>query len=262
MPVRIFDSTIRWGEQNSPKSFDYLDYWPQKVIAEADINRKTDPTKAGYQPTGLYTYPMFINRDGTVDFKPPIDRPSVIFEVAPDPRNKELSANWNSLDEATRLEVSEKVARSLVPYALAEVGASGTIVSQIGSYYNDTNPSFAVRLTSGDPTDAAAAVGFVLQQESMMIVSPRPYEGADSQFDPRRERETRSIPAVFIKIGDKPLAEVDRIYQRLRAVEGVPEFSGQTTIDGEMMILLDAGVDVDAVVDAFDSALDNRYPYW
>ena len=108
MPVRIFDSTIRWGEQNSPKSFDYLDYWPQKVIAEADINRKTDPTKAGYQPTGLYTYPMFINRDGTVDFKPPIDRPSVIFEVAPDPRNKELSANWNSLDEATRLEVSEK----------------------------------------------------------------------------------------------------------------------------------------------------------
>ena len=147
-----------------------------------------------------------------------------------------------------------------MPYALAEVGASGTIVSQIGSYYNDTNPSFAVRLTSGDPTDAAAAVGFVLQQESMMIVSPRPYEGADSQFDPRLEQETRSIPAVFIKIGDKPLVEVDRIYQRLRAVEGVPEFSGQTTIDGEMMILLDAGADVDAVVDAFDSALDNQYP--
>ena len=260
MPVRIFDSTIRWGEQNSPKSFDYLDYWPQKVIAEADINRKTDPTKAGYQPTGLYTYPMFINRDGTVDFKPPIDRPSVIFEVAPDPRNKELSANWNSLDEATRLEVSEKVARSLVPYALAEVGASGTIVSQIGSYYNDTNPSFAVRLTSGDPTDAAAAVGFVLQQESMMIVSPRPYEGADSQFDPRLEQETRSIPAVFIKIGDKPLAEVDRIYQKLRAVEGVPEFSGQTTIDGTMMILFGADADADAVVDAFDSALDSVYP--
>ena len=150
------------------------------------------------------------------------------------------------------------MARAVVP-ALAEVSASGEIVSQIGSYYDDTNPSFAVRLTSGDPTDAASAVGFVIQQESMMIVSPRPYEGADSQFDPRLEQETRSIPAVFIKIGNKSLAEVDRIYQRLRAVEGVPEFSGQTTIDGTM-ILLGADADVDAVVDAFDSALDGIYP--
>ena len=260
MPVRIFDQTIRWGEQDNPKSFDYLKYWPEMVISEADINRKTDPSKAGYQPVGLYTYPMFINRDGTVNFGSPIDRPSVIFEVAPDPRNEELSNRWNSLSDEARLEISERVARAVVPSALAEVSASGEIVSQIGSYYDDTNPSFAVRLTSGDPTDAASAVGFVLQQESMMIVSPRPYEGADSQFDPRLEQETRSIPAVFIRIGDKPLAEVNKIYQRLRAVEGVPEISGQTTIDGEMMILLTVDADVDAVVDAFDSALDNQYP--
>ena len=192
------------------------------VISEADINRKTDPSKAGYQPVGLYTYPMFINRDGTVNFGSPIDRPSVIFEVAPDPRNEELSNRWNSLSDEARLEISERVARAVVPPALAEVSASGEIVSQIGSYYDDTNPSFAVRLTSGDPTDAASAVGFVLQQESMMIVSPRPYEGADSQFDPRLEQETRSIPAVGIKIGNKSLAEVDRIYQRLRAVEEFP----------------------------------------
>ena len=89
----------RYGGDNktTPRAEIILITGLPKVISEADINRKTDPTKAGYQPTGLYTYPMFINRDGTVDFKPPIDRPSVIFEVAPDPRNKELSANGTVL---------------------------------------------------------------------------------------------------------------------------------------------------------------------
>lgn len=259
MPVRIWDDYIRWGEQDNPKSLDYMKFWPEKIIAEADVNRTTDPSKAGYQPRGLYAYPMFISRDGAVNFQPAIERPSVIFEVAPDPRNTPLLEQWNSLPEADKLEISEQVARDIAPSVLAEVSASGEVVSQIGSYKNETNPSFAVRLSSGDPTDAASVLGFVLQQESMMIVSPRPYEGAQSRLDPDLGTETRSIPAIFIKVDDKSQAEIAQIYDTLRTADGAPEFSGQSTIDGNMMILLDGSPDVDAAVAAFDKALGGQY---
>ena len=259
MPVRIFDDVIRWSEQNDPKSFDYLPYWPEEIIAQADINRKTDPSRAGYEPRGLYTYPMFINRDGRVDFQPATEKPSVIFEVAPDPRNTQLLEQWNSLPESEKLQISEEVARAVAPQVLAEVSASGEVVSQVGSYKNETNPSFAVRLSSGDPTDAASALGFVLQQESMMVVSPRPYEGAESRVDPALGTETRSTPAIFIQIGEKSASEVAQIYDTLRNADGAPEFSGQSTIDGNMMILLDGSPDVEAAIEAFDRALNRQY---
>lgn len=172
---------------------------------------------------------------------------TVIFEVAPDPNDAELTQRWNELGADERLAISEAIAEQIVPSVLDATNATGEMLTQVGSYQEFTNPSFAVKLTSGNPMDVAKALGFVLSQDSMMVVAPEQFEGSFQ------------AGAITIEIGDKPETEVDRIYQTLRSVEGVPQIQGQTTTGGNMVILLDEGMDAKAMADAFDQALDGEF---
>lgn len=172
---------------------------------------------------------------------------TVIFEVAPDPNDAELTQRWNDLGADERIAISEAIAEQIVPSVLDATNATGEMLTQVGSYQEFTNPSFAVKLTSGNPMDVAKALGFVLSQDSMMVVAAEKFEGSFQ------------AGAITIEIGDKLETEVDRIYQTLRSVEGVPQIQGQTTTGGNMVILLDEGMDAKAMADAFDQALDGEF---
>jgi hypothetical protein len=171
----------------------------------------------------------------------------VIFEVAPDPNNVELSSRWNALPAEVKLSISDAVSKSVLPSVLRAAGADGSVFSQIGSYLNDTNPSFSLRLTSGDPAAVARAVGFVLSQDSMVALSADAFDGS---FE---------AGAIRIQVGDKNLQEIDAIYQTLRGIEGFPQIGGQSTTDGQMTLILEDGVDPDSFAAAVDAALSSEY---
>lgn len=172
---------------------------------------------------------------------------TVVFEVAPDPNNAELTSRWNELTAQQRLDASKRVAQQIVSDVLSVAGASGQLTDQIGSYQDFTNPSFAIRLVDGDPMEVARALGFVLSQDSMMAIAPTPFEGS---FE---------AGAIRIAVGEKTEAEIDEIYQALRGIEGQPQIQGQTTSNGYMTILLDEGVDAEALANAMDETLGGQY---
>lgn len=172
----------------------------------------------------------------------------VIFEVAPDPKgDPNLLSRWDSMSSSEKFRISDEIGREVAQSEVADLGASGEVVSQVGSYLDDTNPSFAVRLDEGDPLQLAKNLGFRLDQDSMMVMSSRQFEGS-----------FRS-PVIGVDVGDLSLSEIDEIYQTLRNVEGVPQISGQSTIDGTMTILLEEGADADQIGAAFKSALGDKY---
>ena len=211
-----------------------------KLLADRGI----DVAERGDQPSAAVTEAAFEQQDPTqeVDFVG-----DVIFEVAPDPNNVELSARWNALPPAAQLAISDTVSKSVLPSVLEAAEAEGSVSPQIGSYLDDTNPSFSLRLTSGDPAAVANAVGFVLSQDSMVALSADAFEGS---FE---------AGAVRIAVGDKSLQEIDAIYQTLRGIDGFPQIGGQSTTDGQMTLILEEGVDVEAFSDAVVEALPSEY---
>ena len=107
----------------------------------------------------------------------------MIFEVAPDPNNEALTNAWRGLSQEQRLAVSERVARSVVPSVLKQFDTDGIIAAQVGSYLDDTNPSFTLLLNKGDTVEIARTLGFALAQDSMLVVSPKEFKGGEGGRD-------------------------------------------------------------------------------
>lgn len=173
----------------------------------------------------------------------------VNFEVAPDPNNAELVNRWRDLSQENRLQISLSVAQNIVPKVLKQLKFKGEILPQVGSYLEDTNPSFALRLDKGDPATLAKVLGFVLSQDSMMVI-------ASNEF-----ANSFQSSALRINIGEKTSEEVAQIYETLRAItiDGNQPIGGQSTSGGIMTILLDSGTDVEVLSTLVDSALNEQY---
>ena len=176
-------------------------------------------------------------------------RKKVVFEVAPDPNNVELTKRWRSLDQATRLNISEKIARSIVRKAMADFDVDGYIAPQVGSYMDDTNPSFALFLNAGDSVEISKFIGYALSQDSMMVISPKPAKGLDK------------VSAITVDINTQDPAKIDKIYQKLREikVDGETPIGGQTTMNGKMILLNYSNVDSQQLATLIDDKLDNDY---
>jgi hypothetical protein len=196
------------------------------------------------------------NRYFEIINNPPIIRESrvakprqILFEVAPDPNNQSLTEAWRGLDPSVRLTISERVAKNIVPMVLDASGARGTVVGQVGSYGEDTNPSFALMLERGDPLDIAKSIGFALSQDSMMVVAPNKFNGGDV------------VQSVTVNLGQKSPQEVESIYNSLREIEvdGSKPVGGQTFANGFMTILNYSDVQTDALADLIDKKLNGGY---
>jgi hypothetical protein len=173
----------------------------------------------------------------------------ILFEVAPDPNNQPLTEAWRGLDPALRLTISNRIAQDIVPKVLAASNARGSVVSQVGSYLDDTNPSFALMLERGDPLDIAKSIGFALSQDSMMVVSRKAFKGGDV------------VQAVTVNIGNKTPQEVADIYNSLREIEvdGSKPIGGQTFANGFMTVLNYSDVATNKLADLIDKKLNNQY---
>ena len=173
----------------------------------------------------------------------------VIFEVAPDPNDLALSSEWNRLSAQTRTEISERVARAVLPETLTALGIKGEIVLQTGSYLEDTNPSFALKVAKGNALTAAKVMGHGLVQDSMVVLSAKPTEG------------TEETGLIQILIGDKSFEETEAIYKTLRALKIGDEqpIGGQTTSNGVMTVLNFSGVKTRELAAAIDEALGGAY---
>jgi hypothetical protein len=176
-------------------------------------------------------------------------RKRVIFEVAPDPNNKALTAKWKSLSNDERVEISEKIGNSIIKNALNKFGLKGYVDTQIGSYLDDTNPSFALYLESGDSVAMANFLGYALSQDSMMVVSPKEAKGLEK------------TGAVRIKIGDASAKDVDKIYQQLREIEvdGEKPVGGQSYMNGHMVVLNYSNVPTNQLASLIESKLGGDY---
>lgn len=173
----------------------------------------------------------------------------VIFEVAPDPNDLALSSEWNRLPAQQRTEISERVARAVLPETLTALDIKGEIVLQTGSYLEDTNPSFSLKVAKGDALTAAKVMGHGLVQDSMVVLSAKPTEGTDE------------TGLVQILIGDKSFEETEAIYKTLRALKIGDEqpIGGQTTSNGVMTVLNFSGVKTRELAAAIDEALGGAY---
>ena len=176
-------------------------------------------------------------------------RKKVVFEVAPDPNNVELSNRWRNLDQVTRLNISEKIARSIVRKAMADFDVDGYIAPQVGSYMDDTNPSFALFLNSGDSVEISKFIGYALSQDSMMVISPKPAKGLDK------------VSAITVDLNTQDPAKIDKIYQELRKikVDGETPIGGQTTMNGKMILLNYSNVDSNELASLIDDKLKGDY---
>jgi hypothetical protein len=176
-------------------------------------------------------------------------RKKVIFEVAPDPNNKALTAKWNTLPNEIRIEISDRIGNQIIKDALNEFGIKGYVDTQVGSYLDDTNPSFALYLESGDSVAMANFLGYALSQDSMMVVSPKEAKGLDK------------TGAVRVNIGNASAKKVDEIYQQLREIEvdGEKPIGGQSFMNGHMVVLNYSNVPTNELAVLINDKLEQKY---
>lgn len=173
----------------------------------------------------------------------------VVFEVAPDPNNVGLTDAWRNLDQKTRNEISERVAKKIIQQAMVELNVDGVLTSQVGSYIDDTNPSFAFFLKSGSSVEVANFLGFVLSQDSMVVLSPRSAPGLDK------------IGAIVVDVGTQDPDAINKIYQTLREirVNGEQPIGGQSTMSSKMILLNYSNVATDDLASLVNSKLGGDY---
>ena len=180
-----------------------------------------------------------------------IQKSEVLFEVAPDPTDANLSSRWDALDPETKHGISANVAAKIVPEVLKEFGVSGEIIPQVGGWQGKTNPGFALRLESGPLTrQVAKALGHALSQQGMFSISAEKFEGSQES----------GLISIQLPEGYTE-KQVGELYEKLWELKhnGKQIIQGHTTIDGKMSIINDTGIDTTELGDMIDKHLGGAF---
>ena len=174
----------------------------------------------------------------------------VMFEVAPDPNNAELSARWDAVPFERKIEISQRVAEKIMPQVFKLAGVRAKMTTQLGGYLEDTSPSFAAVLPSTASAqqlmDVARLGGFGLAQDSMMALDSKPFEGSSPT----------GLITVTLPENMVDQESVHAIYRDLRQVS--PEnISGHTTV-GREMVLAVPSASMDDLASKIESVLGGR----
>lgn len=176
---------------------------------------------------------------------------NVVFEVAPDPNNVELTAAWNKLSPDEKLWVSNRVTNAIAPKVLSKLKTKGGTSVQVGGYMGATNTSLTVKLA--DPAkavDVARALGVVLSQDSMVVTSDTEQPGTE-----RTGAVHINLPAGY------SFPEIEALYDRLwqLEVDGEKVVGGHTTSGGVMGILNFTSLSDAELASAIDKHLGGEY---
>jgi hypothetical protein len=174
---------------------------------------------------------------------------NINFEVAPDPDDFGLTAAWDSLDEESKRGISQRVMQKILPKVMEMLGVDGIPFNQVGSYKDKTNPSFSVKMKSGDTLNFTKYLGFVFSQNEMAVMSQTKFSGSGL------------VGAVTVNVGNAEQERIKQIYETLREIEvnGENPVSGQSTINGNMVILNYSDVDTKELADLIDAKLGNKF---
>jgi hypothetical protein len=176
----------------------------------------------------------------------------IIFDIAPNPDDVELTRQWNTLSVDQKQRISQEILDTVLPRAMQSLGIEGYIANQIGSYENDTNPSFGLFVKKGTTEqiqELAKMLGYALRQKEMVVASPKEAKGLSKNG------------AIRIEVGDINLEEADRIYQSLRdiRVNGKQILDGQTTVHGNMVVLNFSNLKIDKFAKTIHDHLKGNY---
>lgn len=154
----------------------------------------------------------------------------LMFEIAPDLRNKNLTAAWQALPVETRYAISRDVMSKIVPEILKEFGITAAIEEQIGGWEGGTELSFAISLPSTTMVRQLSRVlRYVLQQKRMFSISEEKFEGS----------KLAGLVVINLQPGTTP-AQIKELYEeRLYKVTNL----GHSTVGASMIIGLEEGVD-------------------
>ena len=172
---------------------------------------------------------------------------AIMFEVAPDPANEELTAKWKALSPLRRQEISVRVAETIVPRVLQEYGIAADMVLQVGGWKGNTNVGFALRMPPSPLVrQIARAIGESLSQEGMFSISATEFNGSSKTGIIRLQLQPGLTPE---QIGD--------LYGNTLYPLGI---QGHATFEDSMVIALDSSVDTDVLARTIAQAVsgDNR----
>lgn len=176
-----------------------------------------------------------------------------LFEVAPDPNDRELSKSFNNLSNDQKDAITQTLHNQITPRVLDAVGVrADKFVKTYGGYGDDVNPSLSVQLDTGSRADklrAASALGKVFNQDSTILLDPH-------------GKNKVGVVSIDLPKGVSR-ADVSRIYAHLRQELGdkVSGFTGRA--DGIDILNFDKKTDTKAlqrdigkVLEKYDSDLN------
>lgn len=173
----------------------------------------------------------------------------VMFEVAPDPNNTELTARWDAVPFERKIEISQRVAEKIMPQVFRLAGVRAKLTTQLGGFLENTSPSFAAILPSTASAeqlmDVARLGGFGLSQQEMMALDSKPFKGS----------ALTGLITVTLPENMVDPESVQEVYLAVRQVS--PEnIKGHTTVGREMVLAVpsDSMVDLTSKVAAVLSA--------
>ena len=143
------------------------------------------------------------------EFKsPPEQMMQLLYEVAPDPDNVELTQAWNKLPMKDREQITALVRDALLADVVNAVGVKvGKTVSAMGGFENQANPNL---ISAYKPKEVsyeqarllAAAIGMALDQKSVVIADPRGSQTHGLVRITLNGKSAKVAPALMKAVGD------------------------------------------------------------
>jgi len=176
---------------------------------------------------------------------PPEQQAAIVFEAAPNPDNAEALAQWASLSEKQKRELTSDLGKSIFEDVkrLLRLNVSKTPVGALGGFEGDINPNliaeFAKDKVSVDQSIAfSSAIGYVLDQKAMVLAD---------------DRVADQVEVIRITIDGTIGKRAKDIFDAIRRAE--PSIDGFTARGSTMDVINFSGKDTLSVIDAIADAL-------
>lgn len=191
---------------------------------------------------------------------------TMTFEVAPDPRQRALTARWNALGIPTQDKIARRVIWQIVAKAMASSGSDnlkGALLNQRGGFGDEVNTSFTVQFNKRAPGvqigELVRVLGSALKQQSMIRTSPRSFTTITGEKATKMGAVLVELPSTV----SQP-EQIDSLYRELRTLKQgrKPIVGGHTTSDGIMVIFNHepwSGISDEALAQRVGDFLHGRY---
>lgn len=166
---------------------------------------------------------------------------SVLFEVAPNPDNMELTRRWASLSQDQKLAITDSISKEFTPQVLEALGVHGTVEDAVGGFEGEINPSLYLTVDE-KPFEVAGAIGDTFQQKAMVVFGDGPGPGLDEH----------GLVSIHV-----PGADDKQLRSIQEKIGGLAD--GWTYHNDRMQVLNFSGTDDRSYAESIDRALGGQY---